>query len=46
MSSLLLVHLAACGLSVLTADESREERDTDVAIIWWKANLCWIGLLC
>ena len=45
MSSLLLVHLAECGLSVLTADDIREERDTDVAI-WWKANLCWIGLLC
>ena len=28
MSSLLLVHLAECGLSVLTADEIREERDT------------------
>ena len=33
MSTLLLVHLAECGLSVPTVDEIREERDTDVAIM-------------
>ena len=32
MSSLLLVQMAACGLNVLTADESQEETDADV--VW------------